>query len=226
MSKRKVKPKFTEDFLPPQALNAKQSELINCIRDLEMTITVGPAGTGKTYIPSCYAGYFYKKGIVDKIIITRPNVPTGKSIGFFPGTLNEKMEPWTKPITDVLVDYLTAGAVETMIKSGNIEIVPFETIRGRSWSNAFIMLDEAQNTTVEEMKAFCTRIGENCRVVVNGDTTQSDLKERNNGLAFVTNVINNSNNLRDTVGLVTFTSQDIVRSGLCQMFVQAFEQFS
>ena len=210
-------------FAPPKALNAKQGELVHSLNTKELTITLGPAGTGKTYLSSCFAGFFYKSGKVKRIVITRPTVPTGKSIGFFPGTLDEKMAPWTRPIIDVLEDYLSKGAVETMIKNGKLEVVPFETIRGRSWQDTFVILDEAQNTTKEEIKAFVTRLGEGSTTVVNGDLSQSDLKEAN-GLAYLIKTVKSSPKLREAVGLIEFKSQDVVRSGLCKLFVEAFEE--
>lgn len=229
MGKRKsTGKKFTnaegKPFTTPSAKTLKQAELIDAINHKEMIITLGPAGTGKTYIPSCLAGFFYKSSKVRKIVITRPTVPTGKSIGFFPGTLDEKMAPWTRPIIDVLEDYLSKGAVETMIKNGSLEIVPFETIRGRSWVDSFIILDEAQNTTKEEIKAFVTRVGETCVTVINGDISQSDLKDSGNGLAYLINLCKRDWDLNKEVKVIEFTSEDVVRSGLCKLFVKAFER--
>ena len=154
---------------PPSAKTPNQSLLIDAIHHKDMIVTLGPAGTGKTYISASYAAFYYALGKINKIVLTRPTVPTGRSIGFFPGNLNEKMEPWIAPLMNVLKQYLTAGKVEADIKKGKIEIVPFETIRGRTFDNAFVLLDEAQNCTQLEMKAFVTRQGENCTTIINGD---------------------------------------------------------
>ena len=155
---------------------------------------------------------------IDKIIITRPNVAAGKSIGYFPGTLEEKMMPWVMPVLEVLHWNLGKGAVETGIKNGNIEIAPFETMRGRSFQDAFVILDEAQNVTPHEMKMFLTRIGENCKVVLNGDIMQSDLGETS-GLS---KAIHLAKKHMIPVPVVEFTADDIVRSVLCKQWIMAF----
>lgn len=191
-----------------------------------MVVTVGPAGTGKTFIPAAYAAHFYSKGLINKIVLTRPNIPVGKSIGYFPGTLLEKMAPWTQPLLSVLSSYLSDGEVECMIKNGKIEIVPFEVIRGRTFDDAFVILDEAQNTTIAEVKAFVTRIGENSKVVVNGDITQSDLqKSVDCGLSYMLQILGDDRNaeLNNKVGIVEFDYKDIVRSELCKLWVKAIE---
>lgn len=223
--KNKKSTEKAKEFKLPQPMTDNQRKLVNYIMTKEMVITTGCAGTGKTFLSMAYAAYFYKKGNVDKIVLTRPNIPTGKSIGFFPGDLLEKMAPWTAPLISVLELYLSKGEVECMIKNGKIEIVPFEVIRGRTFDNAFVVLDEAQNTTYQEIKAFVTRIGENSRVVVNGDINQSDLSNSvNNGLSTLLTLISLKKNqaLRDNVAHVEFTSDDVVRSGLCKLWVKAF----
>jgi phosphate starvation-inducible PhoH-like protein len=216
-------PKKGETLSLPKGKTSKQTNLIHEILNKPMVITIGSAGTGKTYIAAYLAAYMLRSKEIQKIIITRPTVPTGKSIGFFPGTLNEKMEPWVKPVMEILKETLGAGSIECHIKKGNIEIIPFETLRGRTFDDAFVILDEAQNTTKEEIKAFVTRIGENSKVVINGDITQSDLKGIQSGLSSIVNLRNASRNLKNSVGFVEFTSDDIVRSGLCKDWVIAFE---
>ena len=215
----------SRSFQPPKALTLKQADLIQAINSKEMIITTGPAGVGKSYLTAAYAAYFYHLGKVDRIILARPNIAIGKSIGFLPGFMEEKMIPWAIPILSTLEDYLSVGEVETMMKNNKLEIVPFEYIRGRSWDNSFIILDEAQNSTVAEMKAFVTRIGEGSTTIINGDETQTDIKERN-GLSYLTHILGNDENheLYNKVGSISFTSKDIVRSGLCQLWVQAFER--
>jgi phosphate starvation-inducible PhoH-like protein len=215
--KKKQQPKL------PTPKNTTQKNLINAIKSSPMVITLGPAGTGKTYISSIYAGHYLKDKKVSKIILTRPTVPTGRSVGYFPGTLEEKMEPWCKPILSTLEDYMGKGAVECGFKNGNIEIVPFETIRGRSFENAFVILDEAQNTTIDEIKAFVTRQGEHSKVVVNGDVTQSDLHFKENGLSKIVDLVRYNKGLSKWCPVIEFSSEDIVRSGLCQLWVEAFE---
>ncbi len=223
---KKSSKSFCNELQLPKPLNLAQRELVHSILNNQLTIVTGPAGTGKSFVTSQIAGYLYKHGNVKKIIITRPNIACGKSLGFFPGLLEEKMSPWVVPIINTLEDYLSKGAVETMVKSGSIEVVPFETIRGRSWDNSFIILDEAQNTTKEEIKAFVTRIGMYSICVINGDCTQSDIKGQcNNGLNYISGIINNSFHVFEgLVGIVKFTSKDVIRSGLCQLFVEAFEK--
>lgn len=156
----------------------RQADYIKAINHAQQVVVLGPAGTGKTFIAATIAADMYELGLIDKIILTRPNVSAGKSIGFFPGSLEEKMAPWMAPIIEVLNARMDKGVLDTAFKAGNIEIVPFETMRGRSFNNAFVILDEAQNTSPHEMKMFLTRVGENCKVVINGDIMQSDLNER------------------------------------------------
>ncbi len=209
----------------PKALNNNQLILIKSILSKEMTITTGPAGTGKTFLAAAYAALLYTSGEVDKIVLTRPTVPVSRTIGHLPGTLEEKLAPWTIPITEVLIDYLGKGQVECMVKNGKIEVVPFETIRGRTFNKSFIILDEAQNTTVEEVKAFVTRIGRDSKTIINGDESQSDLKQKS-GLTYLRYLLEDINNekLSEKVGLVEFTSKDIVRSGISKLWVEAFER--
>lgn len=205
-------------------LNPNQKLLINSIKTSPMTITTGAAGTGKTFVTSWLAAEFFKTKRVRKIVITRPNVPTGKSIGFFPGSLEEKMSPWVIPVVSTLEEYLGKSDVEYHLKKGNIEIVPFETIRGRSFEDSFVILDEAQNTTIPEMKAFLSRVGERSIVVVNGDTSQTDLLKETNGLSYSLSLLSRSEELQRYVKHVHFTLDDIVRSGLCRLWVEAFEE--
>lgn len=218
MSKKGVTPS------PPKPKTEKQKTLINSIQTFPMVIATGPAGTGKSYITASMAAYYLKSKSVEKIIVTRPTVPTGRSIGFFPGSLEEKMNPWCKPILLTIEEVLGKGDYDCQIKNKNIEIVPFETIRGRSFENSFVILDEAQNCTVEEIKAFVTRSGEYSKTVVNGDPSQTDLLREENGLVKIIRMVDNSMYLRKFVNTVKFDSDDIVRSGLCQMWVEEFEK--
>ena len=215
------KRKYQVERAPPPiiAMNAKQAEYLGHLRTHPQVFVLGPAGTGKTWMAASYAADLYRGGVVKKIILTRPNVPCGRSLGFFPGTLESKFAPWAVPITDTLRERLGPAVFDIAVKNGNIEVVPFEVMRGRSWSEAFVLLDEAQNTSATEIKMFLTRIGEDCVTVVNGDVAQCDL-ERGSGLRVALNLI------RDKalpIPVVEFSVDDIVRSGLCALWVRAFE---
>jgi phosphate starvation-inducible PhoH-like protein len=166
-----------------------------------------------------YAADLYRNRSIEKIIITRPNVPCGRSLGFFPGSLEEKFAPWAFPITDAIRDRLGPAVYDVAVKNGDIEVVPFEVMRGRSWKRSFILLDEAQNTTIAEIKMFLTRIGEDCLTVVNGDIMQCDL-ENDSGLRKAIDLVRQRNL---PVPIVEFSLEDIVRSGVCAMWVRAFE---
>mgnify|MGYP003629852769 FL=1 len=198
--------------------SVKQTEYIDALGSADQVIVLGPAGTGKTYIAATAACNLYITKKIDKIIITRPNVAAGKSIGYFPGTLEEKMMPWVMPVLEILHRHLSKGVVDTGIKSGNIEIAPFETMRGRSFEDAFVILDEAQNVTPHEMKMFLTRVGENCTVILNGDIMQSDLNETS-GLAKAILVAKKH---LIPVPIIEFGVDDIVRSKLCKQWIVAF----
>lgn len=212
----------TAQVKPPSPRTHPQKELLNAIKQYDMVIASGPAGTGKTYCTAGLAAYLLASKQIKKIVLTRPVVPTGKSIGYFPGELEDKMAPWVVPFTSVLKQFLGQGAFDCHVKNGNIEVVPFETIRGRSFEDSFVILDEAQNTTVSEIKAFLTRHGEGSKTIILGDKTQTDIKECN-GLDFTIYHIEHNQRLTDNVGYVQFTKSDIVRSGLCKMWVEAFE---
>jgi phosphate starvation-inducible PhoH-like protein len=201
-------------------MNPKQAEYLGYLRCHPQVFVLGPAGTGKTWIAASYAADLYRSGIIRKIILTRPNVPCGRSLGFFPGSLENKFAPWAIPITDTIRERLGGAVYDIAVKNGNIEVVPFEVMRGRSWRDAFVLLDEAQNTSVAEIKMFLTRIGEDCVTVVNGDVAQCDL-DRESGLRIALNLIRDKG---IPVPVVEFSINDIVRSGLCAAWVKAFEE--
>jgi phosphate starvation-inducible PhoH-like protein len=161
----------------------------------------------------------YASKEISKIILTRPNISVGKDLGFFPGTLEEKFAPWAAPVLDVLNEQLGKGVVETGIKNGNIEMAPLSTMRGRSFKDSFIILDEAQNTTVAEIKMFLTRIGRDCKVVINGDIKQSDISGQS-GLA---KIIHLAKKHSMSVPVIEFGVEDIVRSDICKQWIIAFE---
>ena len=203
---------------PIVALNQTQADYLAALDQSPQVIVLGPAGTGKTWIAATRAADRLRAHQIDKIVLTRPNVPGGRSLGFFPGTLQAKFAPWATPLADAIEERIGRGAYEVAVKNGDIEMVPFEVMRGRSWRDAFVLLDEAQNCTVAEIKTFLTRIGEDCTVVVNGDISQCDLDERS-GLGVVLDLVATG---RLPVPVIEFTLDDIVRSGICAMWVRAF----
>lgn len=201
----------------------KQQELIDAIYRDDQIFVLGPAGTGKTYVVSSLAAKFFAEGKISKIIITRPNVASGPQNGFFPGDLNEKMAPWVAPIVSVLKEKLGEHIYEIALKKENIEIVPFEVMRGRSFNDQMVILDEAQNVSLEEFKMFVTRIGERSKVVINGDVKQSDLGQKSGyqrmlQLAKKYNVSGTS--------LIEFSIDDCVRSGIVREWLHIFDKES
>jgi phosphate starvation-inducible protein PhoH and related proteins len=209
-----------ERILPPiKPLNPTQSDYLDALRCSPQVIVLGPAGTGKTWIAATHAADLFRNGQIDKIILTRPNVPCGRSLGFFPGSLEDKFAPWAAPVAEAIKERIGKAAYDIALKNGAIELVPFEVMRGRSWKNAFVLLDEAQNCTPAEIKTFLTRIGDDCTVVINGDVSQCDLAAES-GLRTVIDMIA-AQSL--PVPVIEFTRGDIVRSGICAMWVNAFE---
>jgi phosphate starvation-inducible PhoH-like protein len=208
------------DLPPIKPLNSTQASYLDALRTSPQVIVLGPAGTGKTWIAATHAADLFRTGRVDKIILTRPNVPCGRSLGFFPGSLEDKFAPWAVPVAEAIKERIGKAAYEIAMKKGQIELVPFEVMRGRSWKNAFVLLDEAQNSTPAEIKTFLTRIGEDCAVVINGDISQCDL-DNASGLSAVLALIRSQ---RLPVPVVEFTREDIVRSGICAMWVRAFDE--
>lgn len=199
--------------------NENQGLYIDALRTSEQVIVCGSSGTGKTYIAATFAANMYAANKVDKIILTRPNVAVGKDLGFFPGSLEEKFAPWAAPVLDVLNEQLGKGVVETAIKNGNIELAPLSVMRGRSFKNAFVILDEAQNTSVAEIKMFLTRIGQGCKVVINGDIKQSDIASQS-GLSKIIHLVKKN---KMDVPIIEFGVNDIVRSDICRDWIIAFE---
>jgi len=197
---------------------ANQKLLIDAMKEYSQVFILGPAGTGKTYVAATYASDLYTLKEIDKIVITRPHIAVGKDIGFLPGTLEEKTYPWALPVLDVLQKHLGKGAVETGIKNDNIEMAPLALMRGRSFDNAFIIVDEAQNITTHELKMLLTRVGEGSTIVLNGDVQQSDLKEAD-GLS---KVIHLAKKHMLPVPVIEFGVEDIVRSDICAQWVKVF----
>lgn len=200
--------------------NEKQDYLIHAIKHHPITVTMGCAGTGKTY---CSAGtvaqlFQNSKNGYDKIVLTRANVPTGKSLGHFPGTIEEKMTPWLMPMLEVLKKAFGKGKYEYMLSKGQIEIQPIETIRGRSYENALVLVDEAQNLCMDELKAITTRIGENTKLVLMGDPAQSDVKGGRDLVEFCWKV----KKAGIDMPVVEFGVNDIVRSDIVADLVRMF----
>jgi phosphate starvation-inducible protein PhoH and related proteins len=205
---------------PIRPLNPTQAEYLEALRAEPQVIALGPAGSGKTWIAAAFAADLYRSGQISRIVLTRPNAPCGRSLGFFPGTLDDKFAPWAAPVLDVLRERMGAAAFDIARKNGEIELAPFEVMRGRTWRRAFVMLDEAQNATPAQMKMFLTRIGEDCRVVVNGDAGQSDISETS-GLSVALDLIAR---FGLPTPIVEFGHADIVRSDICAMWARAFHE--
>lgn len=196
----------------------RQREYIEALKTSPQIIVTGPAGTGKTYIAASKAAQLYEANIVERIILTRPNVPSGRSLGFFPGTIEEKIAPWIVPFVEVLEEHLGPEPVKLAMSKGNIQVVPFEVMRGRTFRNSFVILDEAQNASPHELKMFLSRIGENAQAVLNGDIMQSDLRAES-GLSKIIEMIHKQ---KLPVPVIEFTLDDIVRSDICAMWIKAF----
>lgn len=212
-----------QQLRPIVPLNQKQQYLLDDLNDYDQVLVYGPAGTGKTHITTTYAAQEFIKGNFDKIIITRPTVAIETSIGFFPGTLEEKMAVWLAETINILKQTLSPEGYGIALKNGDIEIVPFEVIRGRSLNKSIILLTESQNTTVKEMAAFVTRTGQDSKVIIDGDIRQSDITGKN-GLVWALDMIDHNPGLAALSGMVEFDSNDIVRSGLCGAWVKAIEK--
>jgi phosphate starvation-inducible protein PhoH and related proteins len=225
MSKQRVKKRFTSDvnvidFHPTTASkkqrvtmlprNKHQETYLFKLNDESKNIlfAIGPAGTGKTLLAVQYGIKLFQEGKVDKIIVTRPAVSVDEDLGFLPGTLNEKMAPWTRPIFDVLGEYYRTQDIASMLEDGVIEISPLAYMRGRTFKNAYIIADEMQNATQNQMKMLLTRLGENSKMVVTGDLAQADRLKDNGLIDFITKV--EGRNLSH-IDVVRFDQKDIER---------------
>ncbi len=203
--------------------SATQAKYITEMMQNELVFGLGPAGTGKTYLAVALAVSMMLEGAVDKIILSRPAVEAGENLGFLPGDLKEKVDPYLRPLYDALYEMLPAEQVDKKLALGEIEIAPLAFMRGRTLSNAFVILDEAQNTTPMQMKMFLTRLGENSRMVVNGDLSQVDLTRGViSGLRDALDTLKGISN----IGSVTFSANDVVRHGLVAKIVKAYEEKS
>lgn len=203
--------------------SATQAKYIQTMMKNEMVFGLGPAGTGKTYLAVALAVSMMLEGKIDKIILSRPAVEAGENLGFLPGDLKDKVDPYLRPLYDALYEMLPAEQVDKKLAIGEIEIAPLAFMRGRTLSNAFVILDEAQNTTPMQMKMFLTRLGENSRMVVNGDLSQVDLPRGTiSGLRDSLETLQGIPN----ISAVRFSAEDVVRHGLVAKIVKAYEEKS
>ncbi len=198
-----------------------QKEYIDAIRKHDIVFGIGPAGTGKTYLAMAMAVSALAKGIVSRIILTRPAVEAGEALGFLPGDLAEKIDPYLRPLYDALHDMMRFEKAAALMQKGVIEVAPIAFMRGRTLNDSFVILDEAQNTTSEQMKMFLTRIGFNSKAVITGDITQIDLPtNRTSGLIETKNILQGIKGIE----FVFFSKKDVVRHKLVQEIIRAYEQ--
>ncbi|MBQ4579359.1 MAG: PhoH family protein [Clostridia bacterium] len=197
-----------------------QQEYVQAIRDHDLTFAVGPAGTGKTYLAMALAVVALKNKEIERIVLTRPAVEAGEKLGFLPGDMTQKVDPYLRPLYDALYDFMGVDSYQKLVERGVVEVAPLAYMRGRTLSDSFIILDEAQNTTSEQMKMFLTRLGFNSKVVVTGDVTQTDLPfGKRSGLAEALEILDGI----PEIGIVKLTSKDVVRHELVQRIVDAYE---
>ena len=199
-----------------------QRSYIEAIRNNTVTLAIGPAGTGKTYLAVACAVTAFRAKEVNRIILTRPAVEAGEKLGFLPGDLQNKVDPYLRPLYDALFDMLGAETYQNYLEKGNIEVAPLAYMRGRTLDDSFIILDEAQNTSREQMKMFLTRIGFGSKAVITGDVTQIDLpQDKVSGLKEVVNVLRDV----DDIEICRLTGEDVVRHALVQKIIEAYEKY-
>ncbi len=213
---------FTHKRKPIVAKTPTQKVYVDTIKKNDITFGIGPAGTGKTYLAMAVAISYLKENRVNRIILTRPAVEAGEKLGFLPGTLTEKVDPYLRPLYDALYDMVDADKANDMLEKKIIEIAPLAFMRGRTLNDAFIILDEAQNTTREQMKMFLTRIGFGSKAVITGDITQIDLpKISQSGLIEAIKVLEGV----EGIGFTRFTEKDVVRHPVVQRIIMAYEKY-
>ncbi len=206
---------------PVKAKTLGQKRYCQAIQSHTITIGVGPAGTGKTYLAVALAVTAFRAQEVNRIILTRPAVEAGEKLGFLPGDLQQKVDPYLRPLYDALFDMLGTETYQKYVERGNIEVAPLAYMRGRTLDDSFIILDEAQNTTPEQMKMFLTRLGFNSKMVITGDITQIDLPDgKKSGLRDVLHILKGI----DDIAQVRFSAKDVVRHRLVQDIIQAYEK--
>lgn len=199
----------------------RQKEYVEAIRDNDIVFAIGPAGTGKTYLAMAAALAALKRGEIERIFVSRPVVEAGENLGFLPGDLREKLDPYIRPIYDALHDMLGADKTQRLIESGVLEVAPLAYMRGRTLNNAVAILDEAQNSTVMQMKMFLTRLGVNAKAIVTGDITQIDLVEReSSGLVAAERILAGV----EGIAFIRFGEEDVVRHRLVRRIIKAFTE--
>ena len=207
---------------PIKAKTLGQKRYIDCRRNNTIVFGVGPAGTGKTYLAVAQAVRAFKSHEVNRIILTRPAVEAGEKLGFLPGDLQNKVDPYLRPLYDALFDMMGAESYQRNLERNIIEVAPLAYMRGRTLDDSFIILDEAQNTTPEQMKMFLTRLGFNSKMVVTGDITQIDLPDgKRSGLVEITKILKNIEDIKT----VRFSEKDVVRHKLVQDIIRAYEKY-
>ena len=210
------------DGKPIRARNQRQQEMVKSYFLNDLTFAVGPAGTGKTYIAIALAVRALKNREIKRIILTRPAVEAGERLGFLPGDLQSKVDPYLRPLYDALFDMLGAETYQKYLERGNIEVAPLAYMRGRTLDDSFIILDEAQNTSREQMKMFLTRFGFGSKMVITGDITQIDLPgSKNSGLKDAARILGNV----PGIGVIKFSEQDVVRHEIVGSIIKAYERF-
>ncbi|NQT90215.1 MAG: PhoH family protein [Candidatus Omnitrophica bacterium] len=208
-----------KQFVTPKTKG--QKEYVDAIRGYDIVIGIGPAGIGKTYLAMAMAVSALRKGEVSRIILTRPAVEAGESLGFLPGDLHAKVSPYLRPLYDALYEMIDADNIHKFMESGVIEVAPLAYMRGRTLNDSFIIMDEAQNATPEQLKMFLTRLGFDSKTVITGDVTQSDLPgERAKGLIQVTKLLKHIEEIK----VVSLTGRDVVRHELVQKIIKAYEE--
>ncbi len=207
---------------PVKAKTVGQNQYCSAIANNTITLGIGPAGTGKTYLAVASAVAAFRSGAVNRIILTRPAVEAGERLGFLPGDLQSKVDPYLRPLYDALFEMLGADTYQKYLEKGNIEVAPLAYMRGRTLDDSFIILDEAQNTSREQMKMFLTRLGFGSKAVITGDITQIDLPEdKVSGLKIAMKVLDGI----DDIAICRLTGQDVVRHRLVQEIIDAYERF-
>ncbi|MEG0271658.1 MAG: PhoH family protein [Hydrogenoanaerobacterium sp.] len=213
---------ITSKGRPVRAKTLGQKSYVEAISKNTITLSVGPAGTGKTYLAVAMAVKAFRANDVNKIILTRPAVEAGEKLGFLPGDMQNKVDPYLRPLYDALFDMLGADNFGKYLERGNIEVAPLAFMRGRTLDDSFIILDEAQNTTPEQMKMFLTRLGFNSKAVITGDITQIDLPDsRKSGLIEAVKVLKDI----EDIEVIRFTEKDVVRHRLVQQIILAYEKY-
>ena len=209
------------DYIKPKT--PTQIEYFKQVKDNDIIFAIGPAGTGKTYLGVAFAIDALKKKQVNKIVLSRPAVEAGESLGFLPGDLSEKIDPYLKPLYDALEDMVPLEKLKSYIEKNIIEIVPLAYMRGRTLNNSFVILDEAQNASTIQMKMFLTRLGPNSKAIITGDITQIDLpKKENSGLVQIQKILKGI----DDISFVYFNKTDVVRHKLVKDIIEAYEKYN